>query len=73
MAALRPTRVSDRIDFSMCGRVTVRHDLVFSFTKHATVQDDDGSKWTASLLYGFAGKLDRSMHVDVRHVTGPAS
>ena len=73
MAALRPTGVSDRIDFSMCGRVTVRHDLVFSFPKHATVQDDDGSKWTASLADGFAGKLDRSTHMDVCHLTVPVS
>ncbi len=71
MTALRPARVSDRVDFGVRGRVTVRHDPVFSFPKHATVQDDDGSKWTASLLHGFAGKLDRSTHMDVRHLTDP--
>jgi hypothetical protein len=71
MAALRPTRISDRVDFGMCGRVAVRHHPVFSFTKHATVQDDDGSKWTASLLYGFTRKLDRATHMDVRHLTCP--
>ena len=55
----------------MRGRVTVRYDPVSSFTEHATVQDDNGSKWTASLLYGFARKLDRATHMGVRHLTGP--
>src|ERR1700692_2832387 len=71
MAALGPARVSDRVDFGVCGRVAVRHDPVFSFTEHATFQDDDGSKWTASLARGFARKLDRATQMDVRHLTGP--
>src|ERR1700721_1180937 len=73
MAALRPARVSDRVDFGMRGRVAVRHDPVSSFAEHATLQDDDGSKWTASLLYGFKRKLDRSTHSGVRHLTVPVS
>src|ERR1700688_1488866 len=68
---LVPARISDRVDFGVCGRVAVRHDPVFSFTEHAAVQDDDGSKWTASLARGFARQFDRAAHMDVRHLTGP--
>ena len=71
MAALRPACVSDRVDFGVCGRVAVRHDPVFSFTQHATVQDHDGPKWPTSLVDGFAGKLDRSTQMDVRHLADP--